>query len=111
MIDMKDEPKKRDIHHCIARAFINTVTFANMMDRSGIHQFNPMVGMQARLLTDAQLMVIYDMAMLATDKSAVLAEYDRMLAKLTAHGATQGAAAMKEARESLENLLKQTESH
>jgi len=103
--------EKLNINAVMARAFINTIQYALIVDNSEID--DRMTVMRFKMLTDAQLSVLYSIGQLVTSKAEVFTEYDRMFNLLREHTPdnTVSLAAMAEGREALKKLLDQSINH
>lgn len=100
------------INRVMARSFINTLQYAMIVDGSPLLKLDPMGALRFRMLSDAQLSVLYSLAAHVTDRNEVMEEYDRMLTMLKDKSPdSAGVSALTEGREALTELLISTKSH
>jgi hypothetical protein len=102
------------INRIMARSFMNTLQYAMVIDQAApVLQLDRVGALRFRLLSDAQLSVLYSLAAHVTDRNEVLAEYDLMINTVKEKSPDNAfvLSALTEGREALTELLIQAKSH
>lgn len=100
------------INRVMARSFINTLYYAMFVDGLSLLKLDPMGALRFRMLSDAQLSVLYSLAAYVTDHNEVMEEYDLVLTMLKDKlPDSAGASALTEGRKALTELLISAKSH
>lgn len=95
------------INRTAARAFINYLNQAIHVETNPLFQIDRMSGMMFQAVNQAHLSVLQDLVRLVTDKTEVMAEYDRMLNMVLTKGDPNSsmAVALQAGRPKLEEML------